>query len=124
MKLNYCNVCHSSAIRKTSNKEVYGVEYGNGMCYLCDSCGSYVGCHKDGRPLGILANKQMRLKKIKCHSLFDAVWRSGELRRSECYHILSKKMNISYRDCHFGLFGIEELNAALNVLEKDNWHIN
>ena len=70
-----CNICGGRVIY-TSNSRIYGREYGSGYCYLCQSCGAYVGTHKP-RPreaFGILADERMRNGKKMCHSLFDPLW--------------------------------------------------
>ena len=65
-----CNICGGRVIY-TSNSRIYGREYGSGYCYLCQSCGAYVGTHKP-RPreaFGILADERMRNGK-RCAILF------------------------------------------------------
>jgi hypothetical protein len=71
-----CNLC-SGTVEYVTNAKVYGKEYGSGKCYLCTSCGAYVGTHKP-RPkeaLGLLANEPMRKGKTLCHELFDSKWK-------------------------------------------------
>lgn len=72
-----CDNCGSDKVRYTSNKEVYGRVYGNGGCYLCDDCKAYVGVHdiKNKKPLGRLANKELRELKMACHRKFDPLWK-------------------------------------------------
>lgn len=40
-----CNICDGKVIY-TSNKIIYGKEFGSGKCYYCTECGAYVGTHK------------------------------------------------------------------------------
>ena len=73
-----CPYCNSSVIF-TSNAEIYGRQYGNGMCYKCTECNSYVGVHTGTKiPLGRLADKELRELKKECHSLFDPVWQKNK----------------------------------------------
>jgi hypothetical protein len=123
LKPKICNLCGGKVIF-TSNSAVYGKEYGSGKCYLCTKCGSYVGTHKD-RPdvaFGILANKEMREMKMKCHELFDEQWKRSKKRRrarQKAYMELSLKLNIPVDECHFGYFDLDMLNKAYRILESE-----
>ena len=67
-----CNIC-GGKVSYVSNARVYGSRYGSGWCYLCESCGAYVGTHgpRPREALGILADKRMRRLKMECHELFE-----------------------------------------------------
>ena len=100
-----CDFCGAPVIF-TSNSAVYGgKEYGNGKCYKCTKCDSYVGVH-DGTeiPLGRLADKELRSLKKRCHALFDPVWKENKyLSRGQAYGKLANYLlNISADECHFG----------------------
>ena len=117
-----CNLCGGEVVY-ISNAWVYGKEYGSGRCYFCTKCGAYVGTHKV-RPMqamGILADKEMRDMKMKCHDLFDAKWKGKSKQhhaRDLAYTRLAKKMGIPKEECHFGYFDIEQLNKAYKILEE------
>lgn len=119
-----CNICGKDSVIFASNKIIYGKEYGSGKCYYCTECGAYVGTHKP-RPeeaLGLLANKEMRDMKMKCHDIFDALWKTKDTRKEQCqtrnelYARLAREMNITIDECHFGWFDIDKLNIAYNIL--------
>ena len=114
-----CNICGSDKVRYTTNDEIYGRIYGNGGCYLCDNCGAYVGVHntKTKKPLGRLANKEMRQLKMRCHEKFDKLWKIYSFKRADCYGYLAWKLGLCFRETHFGWFDIEYLNKALAVLD-------
>ena len=120
LKPNVCNLC-SGRVIYTSNADIYGREYGSGKCYLCLNCGAYVGTHKP-RPkeaLGVLANERMRKGKMLCHEIFDSKWKGkkkASKKRADLYLWLSKKLGISYADCHFGYFDLETLRRAYRIL--------
>ena len=103
----------------TSNSEIYGKEYGNGKCYLCITCRSYVGVH-DGTdiPLGILATEELRELKKKAHNLFDPIWKSKKKYRWQCYQQLALKLEIPHEECHFGWFDKDRLLKAIDLLEQ------
>lgn len=122
-EIKTCNICNGSNVRKTSNSEIYGREFGNGMCFLCDDCRSYVGCHPDGRSLGILSNHEMREKKKQCHALFDPIWKSKKIKRGDLYGVLADLLKIDKRECHFGWFDTDRLNQAIEAMSKNFWYV-
>ena len=113
-----CDVCGSEKVRYTTNDEIYGKIYRNGGCYLCDSCGAYVGVHdtKDKIPLGRLATKELRELKMQCHSKFDPLWQQYGFKRQDCYGFLAMKLDLNFRETHFGWFDKEYLLKALDIL--------
>lgn len=117
-----CNICGGKVLY-TSNADIYGREYGSGKCYRCISCGAYVGTHKP-RPreaLGILADQHMREAKILCHAIFDSKWKGkpkARKKRADLYRWLSRRMDISIEECHFGYFTLEQLRVAYLYLSE------
>ncbi|MGG1339904.1 zinc-finger-containing protein [Bacillus toyonensis] len=71
-----CPFCGSDVVF-TSNKELYGKEYGNRKSYLCRkykaSAGTQNGTTKS---LGIMANREMKVLKNACHDLFEVIWKN------------------------------------------------
>lgn len=112
-----CPYCKSEVI-KTTNDKIYGKKYGNGMCFMCTGCDSYVGCHDDGRPLGIIANKELRDLKRKAHSLFDPYWKTGKMKRKSAYRKLARQLEIPVNDCHFGHFNKGKLIQAIDIIKE------
>lgn len=113
-----CNIC-GGKVSYVSNARVYGRRYGSGWCYLCESCGAYVGTHKP-RPreaMGILADRRMRELKMECHVLFDRTWTTNDERR-ERYARLANKLGIDASECHFGYFDAPMLERALAILKE------
>ena len=46
----------------------------------------YVGCHNNTRkPLGTMADKELREARMAVHAKIDPLWRSGRHRRSDVY---------------------------------------
>ena len=85
-----CPYCGNSA-KYGPNEEFYnGKRYGKSyMCYYCKPCDAYVGCHENTKkPLGTMANKKLRDLRTTCHSLFDPLWKDGEMIRKEAYQFL------------------------------------
>ena len=122
-----CNLC-GGKVEYISNAVIYrGKEYGSGKCYYCTKCRAYVGTHRN-RPqeaFGILANAEMREWKVKCHELFDGLWKSQKLskqrrRRTVLYGRLAKKLGIPQDSCHFGYFDLSMLKKAHRILSDKN----
>jgi hypothetical protein len=112
-----CKNCGSEVII-TSNAKIYSKEFGNGKCYKCVSCDSYVGVHGGTNiPLGILANKEERELKKKCHESFDKLWFTPR-QRNICYKELSILLKIKPNQCHFGWFELEMLQKAYDKVQK------
>lgn len=65
LKPKKCNLCGGDVIY-TSNKIIYGKEYGNGKMYYCTKCHAFVGTHKHEpwKAEGILNSKILVLLQI------------------------------------------------------------
>lgn len=80
----------------------------------CRRCDAYVGCH-DGtaKPLGRLANKELRGMKMQAHGAFDPLWRSGEMGRQEAYAWLAEALGIPPEECHIGMMAVDRCRAVV-----------
>lgn len=119
----HCNLCNGKVIF-TSNSLIYGKEYGSGKMYYCTNCGAYVGTHipRPREAFGILANKQMRDMKKKCHELFDERWlkeKNKRKSRQREYSLLADYLHIPVSECHFGYFNLEQLKQAYSYLQEE-----
>ncbi len=122
-----CPYCKQPAIW-CENSEIYGRRYGRSyMCYLCQPCNAYVGCHNNSkRALGTLANKELREWRMKAHAIFDPIWRKSKnnkfktfndrKRRYEAYEWLSRELNkISI---HIGWSDVEDCKKIISICEN------
>lgn len=74
-----CPYCDGMPVYVDSSL-VYGRSYG--MIYLCHPCNAWVGVHKGtNKPLGRLANAELREAKKAAHEAFDKIWKSGSSSR-------------------------------------------
>lgn len=81
--------------------------------YHCSDCDAYVGCHKGTtKPLGRLANAELRKAKVKAHNCFDDIWKDGHMKRGEAYSWLADKLGIKKSDCHIGMFSVEQCESV------------
>lgn len=118
MKCPYCG----GSVSLKSSWEIYRSDYG--YVYVCDrypDCNSYVGTHKKTlKPLGRLANKELRLLKIEAHEYFDAIWKyrkdQGLFRaRLKAYKWLSQELNLNIKNTHIGYFDIETTRKVIAI---------
>ena len=85
----------------------------------------YVGTHvKTEEPLGILADAEHRLLKMKCHAEFDKHWLEAgsdigrRQKRFRCYAKLAEEMNLTIDQTHFGMFTPTQCRVALDKIKK------
>lgn len=88
----------------------------------CAPCDAFVGCHKAGngygdgtRPLGRLANAELRRAKSAAHEAFDPLWKSGRMSRRDAYARLAQKLGIHVRDCHIGMFDLAACQRVMAI---------
>ena len=88
--------------------------------YLCPPCDAYVGCHGGtAEPLGRLANAELRAAKIEAHAAFDTRWRGvGRCTRSEAYKWLAGRLGIPWKDCHIGMFDVEQCRRVVEICSE------
>lgn len=81
--------------------------------YFCDA---YVGCHPNtDNPLGRLANAELRKNKLLAHNCFDKLWKSGKMTRSAAYVLLANEMGIAAKDCHIGMFTVNQCKRVMGI---------
>lgn len=126
MKVNVfpklCNIC-GGKVEYVPLQQVYGdyLKYGekSGFCYHCKKCGATVGTHKANpkEAFGLLANDQMRELRQRNHAMFDRFWKNKQ-QRTKFYKKLAEEMGISFEECHFSWFSIEELEKSYQIMLK------
>ncbi len=97
----------------------FGLEpYQSGYCYHCDSCGAYVGTHKNNPKdaLGVLSTGNVRRLRAICHEEMEKHYYSST-GRNRAYYSLSKALNLKKDDCHFGHMNEEQLLKALKIMK-------
>lgn len=99
-----------------SSKKLYNSKKDYGPMWVCanhPACDAYVGCHpKTIKPLGRLANPELRSAKIQAHAAFDRLWKA-KVARGDCgkskarglaYRWLAEQLGIDPTACHIGMF--------------------
>lgn len=91
--------------------------------FACIPCDARVGCHSEtGKPLGSLANRELRRARMLAHTYFDRLWKSAtrepaRMSRTEAYAWLAEKLKLPASDCHIGLFDIRLCDELVKVVE-------
>lgn len=89
------------------------------MIYLCRECRAWVGCHPGtDKPLGRLANKELRDLKIKAHDAFDRVWKDKDTSRRKAYAWLAEKLKVPPEYCHIGMFNENTCQKVIEICKN------
>lgn len=114
-----CSYCKKQA-RFCENKEIYGRNYGKSyMCYYCQDCDARVGVHNNraDKPLGTMANKELRHLRVKVHSIIDPLWKSGKMKRKQVYKLLEDTFG---RKIHIGESDEKTCLEIIKIYGKTN----
>ncbi len=119
MKPQKCPFC-CSRVSLIDSAQVFGCSYG--FIYLCDAypnCDARVGCHPSSiKPLGTLADKELRRWRSLAHRHFDPLWQSGVFSsRQSAYKWLSKAMRLPLDKTHVAMFDIQQCQKAISLVE-------
>jgi hypothetical protein len=113
-----CPFC-SQKVVIANNAEVYGRAYGEWpWVYRCtgQKCGAYVGMHPfTNIPLGTLADAPTRQARTQAKAIFNPIWESGHMTRSEAYAWLAGQLGIPVAECHVGWFDVQTCQRAAAV---------
>ena len=125
-----CPYCKGKAVLTMNSGVIYnGKDFG--PVYLCENyptCDSYVGCHPGNtKPLGRLADSQLRYWKKEAHKYFDQIWKnkkinkiyniyiSGTSNREKSYIWLSKELGLKKEDTHIGMFDVDTCKKVVEI---------
>lgn len=116
----YCPYCNNLA-DFTHGDEVYPhrKDLSGKPFWICRDCNAYCGCHKGtDRPLGTLANKELRHWRKQAHSFFDPLWMHGKLSRGDAYGLLAKDLGIPKNECHIGSFSADQCRGVVAFAKR------
>lgn len=99
-------------------------QYWTKPVWWCPPCKAWVGCHPGTeRPLGRLANAELRAAKQAAHAAFDPLWKR-KMDRDRCsktkarragYAWLAAQLGIEIKRCHIGMMSVEECRRVVEV---------
>lgn len=105
------------------SSKLTSVSLGSSVCYrwACPNtpCAAYVGCHKNSlKPLGTLANPNLRKARIRAHAAFDALWRTRKMSRGDAYRLLQEKLGLSEEAAHIGRLDIAQCLQVVKIFGR------
>ena len=123
-----CPYCGGTAVLRDASY-VYGGESGHKHLYVCQhypECNAYVGVHEGTLiPLGTLADRELRNKRIRAHQTFDRIWKNGILTKKNAYRWMQDIFCLTEQQAHIGCFSgymcdrlIEESRRVLQNHEQ------
>lgn len=115
-----CDYCNNKS-EKVTGKEIYPhrKDLYEKIFYRCLLCDSYVGTHSGtDKPLGRLANAELRKAKQLAHKEFDYLWREKIMKRNDAYKWLAQQLCINQSECHIGMFDLVMTNKAVEAVQK------
>ena len=116
MECPYCK----ETVKITTGKEIYPhrLDLYSKNFYQCKNCDARVGCHNGTtKPLGRLANAELREAKSMAHKAFDPIWRFGNKSRKAVYAWLAKELKIDKHKCHIGMFDVCDCKRTIQVCD-------
>lgn len=124
-----CPYCGAKATLHPSSY-VYGDAAKNGgYLYVCDrypQCDAYVTAHEKSKlPMGTLADRHLRNKRIDAHKAFDRLWLNGYMEKWQAYKWMQETLGICEEYAHIAMFGeymcdklIDTCHAYANTKES------
>jgi hypothetical protein len=88
--------------------------------WKCGNCGNFVGCHHKTKnrlePLGCIATPEIKIARRHIHALIDSIWKSGKMKRSKLYAIISKRIGWNYHTAE--IRSIEEARKIYKIARE------
>jgi hypothetical protein len=125
MTVPVCPYCGSSA-KLVDSTVIYRSAGDYGWSWVCErfpKCNAYVGCHPGTKkPLGRLADKELRKAKMAAHAAFDRLWKAKialgsqkKRARGAGYQWLADQLGIPADQCHIGMFDAETCRRVVEI---------
>jgi hypothetical protein len=115
-----CGYCGTPA-KRVDSKVIYKTR-SYGPAWICGNyprCDAYVGCHPGtNKPLGRLANGELREWKMAAHKAFDPLWKELGMGRKDAYKWLALELEIKHKECHIGSFTIEQCRLTIEACNE------
>ena len=104
-----CPYCHAPAQLRPANS-IYGIHTKDRTTklYVCSrypACDAYVAAHKDTLlPMGTLADRNLRRKRMEAHSALNQLIGSGIMTRKQAYRWLQLQLGLPESEAHIAKF--------------------
>jgi hypothetical protein len=113
-----CPVCGSDPVIADRSSVGYG-DKGSGKVWKCrkwPDCDTYVGCHPGTtKPLGTLADRELRSMRKRAHNAFDWSWKHGGMTRDGAYGLMREELGLPSEDAHIGMMDIETFKKTIRI---------
>ena len=116
----YCPYCGAPAVCRPAST-VYGADTidRKSHLYLCSnwpSCDAYVSAHKtDRRPMGTLANGNLRHKRILAHQALEKLQKELHMDKWASYVWLQTKLGLDSHHTHIGMFSEQLCDQVISL---------
>jgi hypothetical protein len=126
-----CPYCGRDAVLVISGPR-YRPQYG--PYWTCEPCDARVGVHRGTfRPLGRLANSELRAARIAAHEAFDPLWHRAasaypdrrnnrnvlkRIGRTRAYQWLADRLGIPISACHIGEFDVGQCMRVVQLIAE------
>ena len=118
-----CPYCHSPALLRPASV-VHGDRTSdpNGKLYVCaryPACDSYVGAHRGSLlPMGTLANKALRRKRMEAHTALQRVVASGIMTKKQMYRCIQAEFGLPAEEAHIGKFSELRCQQVIDLCSR------
>lgn len=120
-----CPYCDKPAVlAKAGEVHAHRPDLADKPIWICWDCLAWVGCHPGGyRPLGRLADAELRQLKSMAHAAFDPLWRRKAQRegisrtkaRRAGYAWLAEQMGMDAGGCHIGEMDVAQCERVIEI---------
>lgn len=120
----YCVECKKGRkCELVSGRDIYPnrTDLYNLPFWRCYECKNYVGCHYKAinlktRPLGVVPNQALRIKRQEIHRVLDPIWKTKTATRKRVYRYLTNKIGREYHTAE--IRNINEANKVILFLKE------
>lgn len=116
IKAPTCPYCGESAILLPRGE--VDADNPRGKVWACLPCDAWVPTHYnslENKPMGRLANAELRETKREALEAFTSLWRAWEIDRRTAYAWLAHHMGLSMSECDFGKFDMKQSLQAYEI---------
>lgn len=111
-----CPYCGSPVVYRTADG-IYRENKNNTMLYVCSNypkCDAYIKANpQTNKPMGTLANGQLRALRKRAHYYFDRLHEDGYMSRSDAYNWLADYIDMPLNMAHIGFLGEYYCNQVI-----------
>lgn len=118
-----CPYCRSQAFLRPASV-VYGQGHSepNTELYVCARypiCDAYVAAHRHNHlPMGTLANRELRRKRVAAHAAFNRLWQSGLMTKRAAYRWLQVQLGLPAEEAHIANFSEWRCDQVIQLCSR------